>query len=188
MEIKEKLDAFYTAAIEAAKSKGDAVVNEYTKIYEESISEYEKQKRKEYESIRLGRDAEIRHEINREVSERILLLKKEYHEETIKKKEQLFACVSKKLAEYKKTEEYRECLARKIRTAFEIAKGEAVTVYLDASDASLKETVEAETGCELTISETDFMGGIRAVIRSKNMLIDESFLSRLAEEKASYGV
>ena len=46
--------------------------------------------------------------------------------------------------------------------------------------------LERECGCELLVSGYPFGGGMRAVIPSKNVLIDESFDSRLSEEKENF--
>ena len=52
------------------------------------------------------------------------------------------------------------------------------------SDADKKEALEIKTGTELTVSAMDFGGGVRAVIRSRNILIDESFVTKLEQEEA----
>lgn len=186
MEIKEKLDTFFEAAIETAEKQGDAILEDYKKIYQENLETYEKQKQMEQENIRHLEEARIRHDVNRQVSEQILILKKEYHQEAEQKKEQLFSMVEKKLAEYQKTPEYQDYLVRKINEAKQFAKDETVTIYLNQTDEANKDVLEKKTGCELTISTIDFMGGIRAVIRSKNVLIDESFSSKLAQEREAF--
>ena len=43
-------------------------------------------------------------------------------------------------------------------------------------------SLEDATGIHLTISAEDFTGGIRAVIRSRNILIDHSFKTALRNE------
>ena len=58
-----------------------------------------------------------------------------------------------------------------------------VIIYINPSDADRKEELERETGAKLTISSIEFGGGIRAVIHSRNMLMDESFASRLEQEE-----
>ena len=45
--------------------------------------------------------------------------------------------------------------------------------------------LEAAAGVSLTVSAIDFGGGIRAVIRARNILIDESFVTQLEQEEAS---
>ena len=58
-------------------------------------------------------------------------------------------------------------------------------IYINPSDADKKEALEAAAGVSLTVSAIDFGGGIRAVIRARNILIDESFVTKLEQEEAS---
>lgn len=186
MEIKEKLELFHEAVLQTAGAKSGALLEEYKKNYEESLKEYESRKQKEQSAREKMAEEKIRKEMNRNVSREALIQKRQYHEQAELKKEYLFAKVEKMLAEYRETEEYKEKLKRQIQKAKAFAKEEAVTIYLNVSDKHWKEQLEQETGCTLTISEIDFMGGIRAVIRTKNILIDESFSARFAEEKENY--
>lgn len=39
--------------------------------------------------------------------------------------------------------------------------------------------LQEKSGCKVEIAEDEFSGGIRAVIPSKNVLIDESFAERM---------
>ena len=49
-------------------------------------------------------------------------------------------------------------------------------------DEGKKEDLERRTGTRLTVSAEDFTGGMRAVIRGRNVLIDHSFKTSLANE------
>ena len=42
--------------------------------------------------------------------------------------------------------------------------------------------LEKETGAKLTVSAEDFIGGVRAVIRSRNILMDHSFKTQIQDE------
>ena len=53
---------------------------------------------------------------------------------------------------------------------------------LHPSDAHLKDDLEAKTGASLTVSREDFIGGTRAVMQKRRILIDYSFKSALSEE------
>ena len=73
-----------------------------------------------------------------------------------------------------------------IKQAKAFAKGEEIVIYLAPTDIAKKERLERETGISLEVSEENFIGGIRAVIAAKNILIDESFAGRLCQEKDNY--
>lgn len=46
-----------------------------------------------------------------------------------------------------------------------------------AEDTALQRSIVAKTGFTVEISDEPFMGGIKATIPAKNILIDNSFLS-----------
>lgn len=186
MEINEKIEIFFEAAIATANKQSEEILEEQKKTYQETLKKYEKSKLAGQNTrIRIA-EAKVVKDVNRTVSEQAVLLKKEYHDCAKEKKEELFSIVEKKLADYQKTEDYRKLLAEMINKAKKFANGAAMTIYINPTDSEIKEALEQECGCELTISKEDFMGGIRAVIREKNVLIEESFANRVKQEKETY--
>ena len=115
-----------------------------------------------------------------------MLQKRILHEAVEAKKEALFAVVEEKLKDYCGSREYEAFLVRHIQEAKAFAKGEEIVIYLAPTDRAKKERLEQETGVSLEVSEENFIGGIRAVIAAKNILIDESFAGRLRQEKDNY--
>ena len=83
--------------------------------------------------------------------------------------------VKELLSDFTKTDEYLDYLCSKIREAARFADGEEMTIYISPSDKEKQTELEKRTGMTITISEYDFMGGMRAVIRGRNILIDHSF-------------
>ena len=63
-----------------------------------------------------------------------------------------------------------------------LSDGEEILIYINPSDAHLKDDLEAKTGASLTVSREDFIGGTRAVMQKRRILIDYSFKSALSEE------
>ncbi len=183
MEISEKLDIFYRATIEAANGQSEAIQEEYRTAYRELLSKYEQKKQEGWQNRSRIEEEKIRKEVNRAVSAQIMEMKKEYHAKQEQRRDEVFALVEEKLAAYRRTEAYREFLKGKILGAKEFAAGSELTVYLDPADQPLRDGLERETGCSLTMSDENFGGGIRAVLHAKNILMDESFAGRLAEER-----
>lgn len=97
-------------------------------------------------------------------------------------KKQLFHEVELKLREFMKTEEYRDLLVKYIEKAAQFAGGEEMTIYINPTDADRKTYLEEHTGMELTISKEDFVGGVRAVIHKRNILIDHAYKGALESE------
>ena len=129
---------------------------------------------------------QVRKEINRNTSEELLRLKKESHAKREERKEELFVLVEEKLAAFRKSDAYERLLQKKIARAREFAAGEKLTIYIDPEDGMLRGRLEQAAGCEVTISDQAFGGGIRAVIPKKHMLMDDSFDSRLTEEREKF--
>lgn len=186
MQIKEKLKVFQESAIEVAQQESRAELEEYKEKYDQELEGFKKNKQQEIETAFQIEKLNIRREMNRKVSAEIIRQKRILDECQQQKKQELFAMVEEKLAEFQKSEAYDNYLAAQIRKAAEFAKSEEITIYIDPKDADKKQKLEQETGQELTISKIDFGGGIRAVISSRNILIDESFATRLEQEKNSY--
>ena len=84
--------------------------------------------------------------------------------------------------DYMKTEAYGDFLIKCIQQAVHFAGRDPVTLYINPSDESKRSDLEDATGVHLTISAEDFIGGVRAVIRSRNILIDNSFKTQLRNE------
>lgn len=185
MEISEKLDIFYQAALEAAREQSAAVQEEYRNTYEDALAAYEKEKTAGFQTRERIQEEKIRKEVNRATSAQLMQLKKEYHEMEQERKAELFSIVEQKLFAYRQTKAYRENLSNKIRKAKALV-GKEIKIYLDSSDDALQAKLQAETGCELMISDEAFGGGIRTVISEKNILLDESFGSRFSEEKEKF--
>lgn len=183
MEINEKLDIFYRSAIEAANGQSEVILQEYKTAYQDNLAEYERIKQAEQQTGERIAQEKVRKEINRAVSGEIVQLKKEFHRKQEEKKAELFALVEEKLAAYRKSDAYPAFLKRKVREALTLAAGMEVVVYLDPEDAPFAKELEAEGGCRVSVSESSFGGGIRAVIPAKNVLMDESFSRKLEEEK-----
>ncbi|MFR5505939.1 MAG: hypothetical protein ACLTHY_02445, partial [[Ruminococcus] torques] len=53
---------------------------------------------------------------------------------------------------------------------------------INPSDEKKRTELEKETGAKLTVSAEDFIGGVRAVIRSRNILMDHSFKTQIQDE------
>lgn len=186
MQIKEKLEVFRQSAIKIATQESEAELGEYESGCKQEIEQFRQSKQQEIENAFQMEEIKIRREVNRKVSAELTQQKRFMDECQQEKKQKLFALVEQKLAEYQKTEAYEKYLIAQIKKAAAFAKTEEVVIYINPTDVEKKQMLEQETGVELTVSSIDFGGGIRAVIHSKNILIDESFATRLEQEKNSY--
>lgn len=186
MELMKKLNIFYSSAIEVANKQSNDEMREFKASMELLQEEFKENKKKEMETRCQIEEKMMLRDRNRRVSETVIEQKRKLNLRQQEKKEALFQAVEKKLWDYLKTGEYEEYLVSKICMAKEFARQEEIIIYLNSADGEKKERLEQRTGCALTISNVDFGGGIRAVIRSQNVLIDESFQTKLNQERDAY--
>ena len=186
MQIKEKLEVFRQSALEVANQQSRTELEAYEADSRQELEWFRKNKQKETESAFQMEEIKLRREINRRVSMELTRQKRILDACQQEKKQKLFEIVEQKLAEYQKTEEYENYLAVQIKKAAEFARTEEIVIYINPTDAEKKQMLEQKTGVKLTVSNIEFGGGIRAVIHSKNILIDESFATRLEQEKNAY--
>lgn len=183
MTLDEKLEQFYNAAIDSATNQNIQMIDEFRKSLQDIFDEHKEDAiKKSNISFRLESENLVR-EKNRALSAESINIKRKISEKSAEIKNLLFADVHKKLIDYMKTPEYIELLTTEIKAAIEFSRGEAMTIYINSTDENLKANLEEKTGVQLTISTIDFMGGTRTVIHSKNILIDNSFLTKITEAK-----
>lgn len=182
MQIKEKLEVFRKFTIDVANDESEAIIREYKESCEKELEVFRKNKQTEMENKLQIEEIKIRRQKNRKISEEVLRQKRILDDCKQKWEKKLLEEVQILLKEYQATENYQDYLIAKIKMAKEVADNEAVTIYINPSDADKKNVLEKKTNVALTISDIDFGGGIRAVIRSRNILIDESFATKLEQE------
>ena len=185
VEIREKLDIFYRAAMDAANIQSEAILDEQKQIYQRAMADYEAEKQKDWQEKRRQRETSLKREANRIVQEEIMQQKQAYHSAVEAKKQELFTAVEQRLEEYRHTDAYEDQLEKMVQKAVALAETAGVQIYLSPSDQEKKERLEQKTGQQILIGE-ELKGGIRAVIKEKNILLDESFGSRLQELREQY--
>lgn len=181
MTLEEKLKHLQEASMKEARSEGNKILSDYKQTLDEMFEEYKKGKK---EQLKIFMDAEkvnVKQSVNKALAYEQLRLKKELDEKQLELKEQLFEDIKSRLLAYKNSKEYKELLVTRIKKAKKFAKNEELKVYIDPSDKDLLESLQKETEVAIFISDRRFFGGIRAVVPSKNILIEESFENRLKE-------
>lgn len=186
MTLDEKLEHFYSSVIESATKQNIEIVEEYKKILKKNFNERkEAALRKAEANYRIACD-NITRERNRKISAEALETRRIVLEKTAEYTDLIFQDVRKKLDEFMKTPAYIDLICTWIMNAITFAGGDSLTVYINPTDADKKALIEEKTGITVTISDRDFIGGMRAVIPSNNILIDQSFLTKLEEEKSNF--
>lgn len=186
LKIQEKLKHFTTVTLENVQSKCDKTLEQYKS---ELDARFESHKT---EAVRLSslEEKSLREDIERKASkeytmEQLHIRRKISHKQD-ELKGKLFADVEKRLEEYRAGEAYKAYLVRLIKKAVRFARGEELHIYIDMEDEHLKD--ELEQCCEVTLLVSDhaFKGGIRAELPKRNILIDNTFETKLEEEKEKF--
>lgn len=186
LTIEEKLNNFYQSSIETARANANAIIEEHQAALDKIFTEHKETMERQAAAELAAEKEKLKRELNKQLSTEQLHIKRSLSRKNMELKDKLFAEVIEKLRAFKKTPKYTAYLERKIKETCDFAAGDALTIYLNASDAHLKEQLEQSTNAELTLSREDFKGGVRAVIETKHILIDNSFLTLLNDERETF--
>lgn len=186
MALENKIQHFMDVSIKSAQQQRDAVLEEYKKgldsLFESHKIDAEKNAalQEQIEAENLKRKAYKAYlQESMEIKRKLSIRQKEMVT-------QIFSEVNTLLKEYKRTDEYKHLLLSQILSAKEIAGEEKVEIYIDPEDSEFIKELENKSHTSLTISKYSFGGGTRVVIPSKNILIDNSFESKLSEAKENF--
>lgn len=182
MTNEEKLLNFRITTMEAARKQSADILEAYTKSLEEAFEEHRARKEQQAELILKAEKDNLKRRKNKELSLDQIQVRHEVTNKREELKTKLFTGVKDLLANYMETPAYEELLRKQIRKDVMFAKREEVIIYIDPADQGLKHSLEAATGVALTVSEYSFGGGTRAVLPKRNILIDDSFVTKIEEE------
>lgn len=182
MTLEEKIARIQTSSMEAARSEGNEIIESYRAALDKVFEDHKQEALRQVETRVKAETVNARQQKNQAMAKAQLDLKRQEGRVQKELKDKVFQEVMELVEHYMKTEEYKEFLLRCIEKSVEFAGGEELTIYINPSDQEMKEELELKSGTMLTISREDFIGGIRAVIRGRNVLIDHSFRTALRTE------
>lgn len=183
---EEKLQHFLKASIEDAQNRSQKMISDYKEALAKIADEHKAETLKKAELQIKVEEEKLQRNRNKEISKQVLHIKRKITKKQAELKDKLFVEVAHMLEEYMSTEDYTKLLVKEIKEAVDIAGESDVTIYIDPADSESLNKLEMMTGASLTISEYSFMGGTRAVIRDRNILIDNSFAKKLEEAKENF--
>ena len=186
MDTNEKIKLFEEMVVEGTDDSVDHQLEAYESSLQKVLDDHIQEKTRKNNIIIETEKENIRKERNKQISQMHLQVQRDLHKEQKQLKKDVFNQVEKNIAEFKRTEMYIDLLEKQINLACEIAKEKEVVLYIDPSDADKVEILEERTGKTITVSSRPFIGGVRGVIHSRNMLIDYSFLKKLETERVNF--
>lgn len=186
MTTEEKLKHFYAVSMDSAREEARKALSEYRENLEKEFQEHKALKQEAAQHQFKIESENAARQINKALSAEHLHIKREISKKQQELREKLFGEVREMLEAFTRTEAYIQWNADQIREALKIAGTDQVQIYLTPSDGPLLERLSKETGAALLISDTPFLGGIRAVIPGKNILIDNTLLTLFEAEKENF--
>lgn len=182
MTLEEKIAHLQTTSMEQARAEGNAIIDSHREALEKVLEDHKAEALRQSETRIKAETTNARLSLNQAAAKSQLEIKRRQGKVQQELKDKIFEEVMGLVNDYMKTEAYGDFLVRCIRQAVHFAGQDPVTIYLTPSDESKRSDLEDAAGVHLTISAEDFIGGVRAVIRSRNILIDNSFRTQLRNE------
>ena len=179
MTIDEKLQHFYEVSLEEAREDAAQAIQKHKKLLSEKLEEHRQLSRQNAEAEVKAETEHVRREVNKALSAEQIPLKRDWSKKQEELKEALFGEVSTKIRDFMSTSEYETYLCRKIKEAQDFAENDEIHIFLSSTDRERLDALIQKTGISLQVSGEDFIGGIRAEIPHKNILIDNSFAANL---------
>ena len=175
MTIDEKLSYFYDITVEDARAKAAAILEEHRQTLEKMTEERKALSEENAQAQIKAETANARREVNKALSAEQLTIKRDWTKKQNDLKEKIFSEVKELLKSFTKTSEYEDYLSEKIKEAMDFAENDEISIYLSPEDSALSEKLQQRTGASIQLAKDSFLGGIRATIPHKNILIDHSF-------------
>ena len=184
MTIDERVAHLQEAAMEEARAKANAIVKQHEQTLTNVLNQHKGEANRQSDVRIKAETVSARQQQNMAVSKAQLELKREYGKRQKELKQELFQEVLKELQEFMKTDEYKELLVAYIEKAARFTNGEDLKIGVapPRKRADKKEWLEERTGMTLTVSKENFVGGVRAVVKGRNVLIDHAYKGALEEE------
>ena len=182
MTLEEKITHLQTAAMEQARAEGNAIIDSHRAALEKVFADHKKEAEHQAELRVREEMTRTKLALNQAKAKSQLEIKRRRGKVQQELKEKVFREAMELVREYMKTGAYDAFLEKCIRRAETYAGDDLAVIYLNPSDEGKKEELEEKTGVSLQIYPEDFIGGVRAEIQSRNILIDHSFQTQLRDE------
>ena len=182
MTLEEKIAQLQTSSMEQARAEGNAIIDSHREALEKVFQDHKAEAVRQSETRIKAETTNAKLMLNQAAAKSQLEIKRRQGKVQQELKDKIFEEVSGLVSDFMKTEAYTDFLIKCIQQAEHFAGKDPVVIYLNPSDEQKRPDLEDATGVHLTISAEDFIGGVRAGIRSRNILIDNSFKTQLRNE------
>jgi len=190
MDLEDKFAYFETQVNQQAQDIIDEQVNQYRATLQKDYDEFVKNTKQEFDAKFVNAKKDMRKELNKNISQSQIHLQRDLYVQEEKLKKTLFADFNDAIQNYMQTDEYRNQLVVMINNLKDYAEKnrEELVVYINHSDQGMIETLFEETNANIQISDREFLGGVRGVLKDRQVLIDYSFSTLLANVEDSFTI
>lgn len=190
MDLEDKFAYFETQVNQQAQDIIDEQVNQYRTTLQKDYDEFVKNTNQEFDAKFVNAKKDMRKELNKNISQSQIHLQRDLYLQEEKLKKTLFAEFNDAIQNYMQTDEYRNQLVVMINNLKDYAEKnrEELVVYINHSDQGMIETLFEETNANIQISDREFLGGVRGVLKDRQVLIDYSFSTLLANVEDSFTI
>lgn len=186
MTTEEKLKYFEESALEEARKEAASMIEDY-KTNLAKVEEEHKDTTLRQAELQLKTESDnLRRSNNMTLSKEQLQIKRKITQRQKELKEKLFVEVKQQLETFMSSPAYEQLLIKQIKAIQSEAGNGQLILYIDPADSDKRLALQAATGAPITISEYSFFGGTRAILQDRNILIDNSFSSKLETLKADF--
>lgn len=182
MTLEEKIAHLQATSMEQARLEGNVIIDTHQTALEKVFEDHKAEATRQSETRIKAESANAKLSLNQALAKSQLEIKRRQSKIQQELKDKIFEEADALIDEFMKTEAYDVFLIKCIRKAVDFAGNDELTIYINATDEKKRSDLEDATRVHLTISAEDFRGGVRAVIRSRNILIDNSFSTQLKEQ------
>lgn len=186
MNVKEKIEAFSKITEKKAEFQKMKLVKEIEEKLQKGYSEKVEEEVQAWNKKIENEKYKLQQYINREKISDEKTAKEKLAEKRKEITEDIMNAVYEMIREYKKTEDYISYLSRGMADV--LKNSQKVTFYLSKEDLALSGSLTDKLGRSLVFKEADedFIGGFKAFLEDKNILIDNTFKTKLSEEKSKF--
>ena len=180
--LEEKITHLKTTSMEQARAEGNAIIDSHREALDKVFEDHKAEALRQSETRIKAETTNAKLALNQALAKSQLEIKRKQSKIQQELKDKIFEEAQDLIHAFMKTEAYDDFLIRCIRSAVRFAGTDPVTVYINLSDEKKKTALEDATQVHLSVSAEDFIGGVRSVIRSRNILIDNSFQTQLKDQ------
>ncbi len=190
MDLEEKFAYFETQINEQAQATIDEQVNSYKATLQKDFDEFADRTQNEYDIKFENAQKDMRKELNKNTSQSQIHQQRDLYLQEEKLKKSLFSEFNNAIQDYMKTDEYSAQLVKMIHNlkGFVEDSDEEFVIYINHSDQHLLNQLKEKTDANIQISDREFIGGVRGVLKERQVLIDYSFTTLLANVENNFTI